>query len=205
MSEASRRINESLDFDMVLQGALDSACSLTSAHYGVMTLLDDGGGMQDFLSSGLSAQESERLWLMPEGLRIFQALANISEPLRLPDLVAHVRALGFADFSIPPPVGVFRFMAAPMFHRGARVGHIFVGDKDGGEEFTQADEETLVMFAAQAALVIANARTHREERQARADLETLVTPRRWVCGLRRRDGNSGVPQPGGHTHRGRPA
>ena len=30
------------------------------------------------------------------------------------------------------------------------------------------------MFAAQAALVIANARTHREERQARADLETLV-------------------------------
>ena len=30
------------------------------------------------------------------------------------------------------------------------------------------------MFASQAALVIANARTHREERQARADLETLV-------------------------------
>ena len=30
------------------------------------------------------------------------------------------------------------------------------------------------MFAAQAALVIANDRTHREERRARADLETLV-------------------------------
>ena len=41
-------------------------------------------------------------------------------------------------------------------------------------EFTQEDEETLVMFATQAALVIANARRHRDEQRARADLETLV-------------------------------
>ena len=46
--------------------------------------------------------------------------------------------------------------------------------RDGGAEFSLADQETLVMFAAQAALVIANARTHREERRARADLETLI-------------------------------
>ena len=158
----------------MLQGALDSARALTGARYGVMTLLDDAGGVQDFLSSGLTAEESERLWLMPAGLSILQTLTNISEPLRLPNLVEHVRALGFTDFTIPLPVGVFRFMAAPMFHRGGRVGHIFVGDKEGGEEFSQADEETLVMFASQAALVIANARTHREERRARADLETLI-------------------------------
>ena len=174
LSQASLRISESLDFDVVLQGVLDSARSLTSARYGVMTLLDDGGQVQDFLSSGLTAQESELLWRMPEGLRIFQALTGISEPVRLPDLAAHVRALGFRDFTIPLPVGVFRFMAAPMFHRGVRVGHVFVGDREDGEEFSQADQETLVMFAAQAALVIANARTHREERRARADLETLV-------------------------------
>ena len=65
-------------------------------------------------------------------------------------------------------------MAAPVFHRGDRVGHVFVGDRDDGEEFSQEDQETLVMFASQAALVIANARTHQEERRARADLETLV-------------------------------
>ena len=86
----------------------------------------------------------------------------------------HVRDPGFTEFTNPLPVAAFRFLAAPMFHRGERVGHVFVGDKDGGAEFTVADEETLVMFAAQAALVIANARAHREERQARADLETLV-------------------------------
>ena len=175
LSQATLRINENLDFDQVLQGVLDSARSLTGARYGVMTLLDDAGQVQDFLSSGLTAEESGQLWLTPEGLGIFQALTNISEPLRVPDLVAHVRALGFGDFAIPLPVGVFSFLAAPMFHRGARMGHVFVGYKDDGrEEFTLADQETLVMFASQAALVIANARRHREEQRARADLETLI-------------------------------
>ena len=174
LSEASLRINESLDFDTVLQGVLDSARSLTSARYGVMTLLDDGGGVEHRLTSGFTPAEAEQLWLTPDRWRLFEALTNISEPLRLPDLVEHVRDLGFTEFTIPLPVGVFRFMAAPMFHRGVRVGHVFVGDKENGEEFSLADEQTLVMFASQAALVIANARTHREERRARADLETLV-------------------------------
>ena len=43
-----------------------------------------------------------------------------------------------------------------------------------GREFSQEDEDTLLMFASQAALAIANARRHREERRARADLETLI-------------------------------
>ena len=172
--EACMRINESLDFGTVLQGVLDSARSITGARYGVMTLLDDGGRVEDFLASGMTAQEAERLWLTPDRYHLFQALTHVSEPMRVPDLVARVHAMGFTDFTIPLPVKVFRFMAAPMFHRGARVGHVFVGDREDGEEFSRADEETLVMFASQAALVIANARTHREEQQARADLETLV-------------------------------
>ena len=174
LSAASLRINESLDFDTVLQGVLDSARSLTAARYGVMTLLDDEGRVQDFMSSGMTGEEAERLWLTPDRWRIFESLTGIPEPIRVPDLVEHVRALGFTGFNIPLPVSVFRFMASPMSHRGARVGHIFVGDKHDGEEFTREDEETLVMFASQAALVIANARTHREERRARAGLETLI-------------------------------
>ena len=174
LSAASLRINESLDFDDVLQGVLDSARSLTGARYGVMTLLDGEGRVQDFLSSGLAEEESGALWAMPDGLRIFESLAGVSGPVRIADLAEHVRALGFGGFTIPLAVGVFRCMGAPMFHRDARVGHVFVGDREDGEEFSRADEETLVMFASQAALVIANARTHREERLARADLETLV-------------------------------
>ena len=54
------------------------------------------------------------------------------------------------------------------------MGLVIVGVREDGEEFSQEDQETLVMFAAQAALVIANAGAYREERRARADLETLV-------------------------------
>ena len=58
LSEASLRISESLDFDTVVQGVLDSARSLTGARYGVMTLLDDEGTVQDFQSLGMSAGEA---------------------------------------------------------------------------------------------------------------------------------------------------
>ena len=57
LSEASQRISENPDFDQVLQVALDSARSLTGARIGVMTLLDDGGQVQHFLSSGFSGGE----------------------------------------------------------------------------------------------------------------------------------------------------
>ena len=175
LSQASLRINQSLDFPAVLQGVLDSARSLTGASVGVMTLLDGGGQVQHFLSSGLTPAQAEGLWLTPDGQRVLEALSGLPEPLRIPDVVAYVRALGFTGFSIPVPVGrACTFMASPILHQDTRVGHIFVGDKDGGKEFTLEDQETLVMFAAQAALVIANAGAHREEQRARSDLETLV-------------------------------
>ena len=62
----------------------------------------------------------------------------------------------------------------PLLYRDTCVGNFFLAEKEGGQEFTSADEEGLVLFAAQAATAVANARTHRAERRARADLETLV-------------------------------
>jgi len=99
LSEASLRINESLDFDQVLQGVLDAARSLTAARYGVMTLLDDDGGVRDFLASGMTAGEAGQLWLTPDRWRIFESLTGVSEPLRVPDLAEHVRSLGFSEFT----------------------------------------------------------------------------------------------------------
>ena len=64
--------------------------------------------------------------------------------------------------------------ATPMRHRGRHVGTFFLGDKAGGQAFTRRDEEVLVLFASQAATAIANARVHRDEQRARADLEALV-------------------------------
>ena len=175
LSEASLRINESIDLDEVLQGVLDAARSLTGARYGVITLLDDAGWVQDFLSSGMTPEEARRIWDTPHGIRIFEYLSSLSEPLRVPDILGSLRSLGLPEF--PPPVsvgGVVSFLAAPVLHRGERVANLFVADKETGSEFISQDEETLVMFASQAALVIANARRYREERRARKDMETLI-------------------------------
>ena len=173
LSQASLRINESLDFDTVLQGVLDSACSLTGARYGVITLLDGSGKVQDFLYSGLTPEESRRFAEFPNGMLFFEYLSSISEPLRLRDFHSYVRELGLPEFH--PPMAVsspLPFLAAPIRHLGESVGAFYVGEKE--LEFTPEDEETLVMFASQAALVIANARRHREEQRTRTDLETLV-------------------------------
>ena len=173
LSQASLRINESLDFDTVLQGVLDSACSLTGARYGVITLLDESGQVQDFVTSGLTAEEHRRFTDLPEGMMFFQYLSNIQEPLRLRDFHSHIRSLGLPEFQPPMAVSTpLPFLAAPIRRLGESVGAFYVGEKD--VEFTTEDEETLVMFASQAALVIANARRHRDEQRARADLETLI-------------------------------
>ena len=103
----------------------------------------------------------------------FEYLSSISEPLRLRDFHSYIRELGLPEFL--PPMAVsspLPFLAAPIRHLGESVGAFYVGEKE--LEFTPEDEATLVMFASQAALVIANARRHREEQRARTDLETLV-------------------------------
>ena len=56
-----------------------------------------------------------------------------------------------------------------MRHRDTPMGGFFLAEKEGG--FTDRDEALLALIAQQAAAAIANARAHRDERHARANLE----------------------------------
>ena len=128
--------------------------------------------MEYFLASGLSPEEAQSLWEMPGGSEIFEYVSTFAEPWRAANFASHLRALGLPEFAPPKPMG--SVMTVPILERSARVGNIHMAHEDPGPEFSREDEETLGMFAAQAALAIANARRYREERQARAALETLV-------------------------------
>ena len=173
LSEASLHITEDLDLDAVLQGVLDGARSLTGARMGGVTILDDAGRLQDFITSGLTDEDHRRFVNLPGGPEFFAYLSSLPEPLRLADFSAHTTALGLPG--IGPPLGpVGSFLGAPIRLRGVRAGNLYLSDKEGGGEFTQDDEETLAMFASHAAMAIANARRHREEQRARAYLETLI-------------------------------
>ncbi len=175
LSRASQRINESLDLETVLQGVVDSARSVTDARYCVVTLLDDEGKVQEYLVSGMTPQEAGQMWSFPEASHLYEYLRQIKEPLRLVDLFGHNRALNLpevrpSEWNAP----TISFMAAPIDHRGECVGHFFLAGKVSGPEFTAEDEETLVMFASQAALVIANAQRYREQQRATAHREAIV-------------------------------
>ncbi len=192
LSEASLRINESLDLDAVLQGVLDSARSLTGASYGVFVLLDESGAIEDFLSSGLTPEEAQRMWSQPDGMRVFELLTGTEGPLRLADMLGYVWSQGVPSLQPPVEVGPsLPLLAAPVLHMGKRVGHIFLPAREDGGEFSREDEETLVTFASQAALVIANARRYRDELRARADLETLMDTA--PVGVVVFDGRTGAP------------
>ena len=188
LSEASLRINESLDFDKVLQGVLDSARALTKARYGVISTLDDGGGLDAVLTSGTTEEEHRQLIELPDGMKIFEHFSKIPGPLRVANFHAYATSMGL-DGRLP--ITVWSGLAAPIGHQGNSVGTIYLGHNSEDEEFTKEDEETLIMFASQAAMVMVNARRYRDERKARADLETLINTS--PVGVAVFDAKTGVP------------
>ena len=172
LGQASLRITADLDLDAVLQDTVDEARALTSARYGVLAMLDDSGEVESLLASGLTDDEFQGFQEIPNGAGIYEYLGQLPEPLRVADFASHADSLGLPEFL--PPVPVIAFLAVPIRHLDNGVGHIYVAHGEPGLEFSREDQDTLVMFASHAAMAMANARRYREERRARADLETLV-------------------------------
>ena len=170
LGAAVLRVSASLDLETVLREIVDSARALTGARYGLIATVDAAGQPQDFVTAGLAPGYHAEMATWADGPRLFEHFRNLSEPLRVADLPAYVRELGF-------PTGLIRsktMQCPPMRHHDVHVGTFFLGEKEGDQAFTRDDEEVLVVFASQAATAIANARTYRDERRAKADLEALI-------------------------------
>ena len=173
LSQASLRITGDLEPSAVLQGVVDGARSLTGASTAGLSALDERGQLWEFVASGLTPEEHRLVLELPGGLEFFAYLAQLPDPLRVADFSAYIRAAGLPD--IGPPLGpVGAFLRIPIRLLSRHVGDIYLAGKEDGGAFTQDDEETLALFAAQAALAIANALRYREERRGREYLETLV-------------------------------
>ena len=170
LSAASLRISASLDLETVLREVVESARSLTGARFGAIATIDEAGAPQDFVTSGFTEEQHRAMAEWSEGPRLFEHFRDVEGPLRIADVPAYVQALGFPTDRLPSKT----FQGTPMRHRGVHVGNFYLVDKEGGEAFTDEDEEILVLFASQAATAIANARTYRAEQRARADLEALI-------------------------------
>ena len=170
LTAAFLRISASLDVGTVVREIAEAARALTGARFAIIVPIDDTGQPEDVVFSGFTPEEQRMVEEWTDNLRVFEVLRDLPSPLRVADMPAYVRALGYSTEG----VCIRAFQGTPMRHRGALVGTFFLGEKETGPEFTDEDEEVMALFASQAAAAIANARTHREERRARADLEALV-------------------------------
>ena len=170
LTEAVLRINEDLDLDVVLQEVVDGARILTGARYGAITTIDEAGELQDLLFSGLSPEQEQAVVGYDRGMELFHYLSGADEPLRTGNFIAHAESVGFDGFE--PRIEAF--LGAQIKVRDRHVGTIFVGERHDDSEFTQEDEETVEMFASQAAMALVNARRYGDEQRARADLRALV-------------------------------
>ena len=170
LSSAILHINSTLDLTIVLQKVVDGARVFTGARYGIITTIDEAGQVQDYVSSGFTAEEHAKFAAWPDGLKPWSDFRDLPGPIRLTDLPVFVRSLGYS----PTRIRSKTFQGIPLQHLDVQVGNLFLAEKVSAPEFTDEDEELLVLFASLAATAIANARTYRDEQRNRADLEALV-------------------------------
>ena len=171
LNEANLQISASLDLETVLEEVVARASALTGARYGAIATVDESGVLQDFVTTGLSDEEQQRLSAWSDGPQFFEHVLDLAGPLRRVDLSGYVRKTGFSGDSLPAACA---FQVAPMLYRGAKAGILFLAGKAMGGGFTDEDEEVLQLIASQAAAAIANARKYHVEQRTRADLEALI-------------------------------
>ena len=94
LSEASVRINESLDGKVILQEVIDSARYLTNARYGVISAMDEVDGPIAVLTSGTTEDEHHQLLELSDRVRLYEHVIDLPEPLRLDNYTEFARSIG---------------------------------------------------------------------------------------------------------------
>jgi PAS domain S-box-containing protein len=147
-----------LSLPNVLAKIVKFACAVADATYGALGVLDAEGGLEDFITSGVSDAQRAAIGQLPRGRGLLGALIRDAHPVRLRRLQDDPRSGGFPDGH--PPMS--SFLGVPVTVRGKVYGNLYLTEKRGGAAFTEADERAVVTLAAQAGVAIENARLFAE-------------------------------------------
>jgi signal transduction histidine kinase len=169
--DAGIAVTSELSLDGVLQKIVEAAAELTGAKYAALGVIDRSGrALERFLTTGVDEETRERIGEPPHGRGILGVLIHEARTLRLHDLTADPRAVGF-----PPHHPLMQsFLGVPILLRGVGYGNLYLTEKEGGEDFTAEDEELVSMLASQAAVAIENARLYESATRWLAQLESLT-------------------------------
>jgi signal transduction histidine kinase len=158
-----------LSVEVVLRRIVEAAARVTGARYAALGVLGRDESISEFITFGITHEERLRLGHPPTGRGILGALISHPVPLRLPDLTADPRSVGF-----PPNHPPMRsFLGAPVISRGRVFGNIYLCDKQGAAEFSGQDEHDVLILAAQAGVAIENARLYEDTDRQKRLLEVI--------------------------------
>src|SRR5215207_4190226 len=162
--DVGRSLIAELDPEAVLDQLLAVALELTGAQYAAIGVLDDSREqLERFITRGIDEATHRAIGDLPRGRGVLGVLIRDPRPLRLADVGTHPESYGF-PLAHPP---MHSFLGVPIVVHGEAWGNLYLTQKDGGEEFTEDDERSIVVLADWAAIAIENARLyqHAEERR----------------------------------------
>jgi signal transduction histidine kinase len=169
--EVARSVLAELELDVVLERVLDSAQELTEARYAALGVLNESKTELDrFVTKGVDAETRALIGTLPRGRGVLGTLIEHPQPLRLSNVGAHPHSYGFPHGH--PPMRTF--LGVPVLVDGEPFGNLYLTEKAGGAEFSQADEDALQLLADFAGVAIDHARRYTDTRQRRDELERTV-------------------------------
>ncbi|EMY32880.1 histidine kinase with GAF domain [Arthrobacter crystallopoietes BAB-32] len=164
-------IAENHSLETILDQVVQTACNLVDARYGALGVIATGQILERFITVGLTPEEIERIGPLPVGHGVLGLLIRDPKPIRMHELGKHPDSYGFPPGH--PPMK--SFLGVPIRVSGQVLGNLYLTEKKGGGDFTEADEEVVVSLAAAAGVAVANARlfaqSERREQWLEASME----------------------------------
>ncbi len=162
MSDAILSMAAEPRVERVLRKLVESAGELVDAGYAALGIPDDEGeGFAEFIYTGMSDELVAKIGPLPRRHGLLATMLNETQPFRTPDIRKDPRFQWWPDAH--PRMS--SFLGVPVVSQGKVIAAFYLTDKVGATEFSQADQETIEMLAAHAAVAIENARLYERSRE----------------------------------------
>jgi signal transduction histidine kinase len=158
LDAAVRGIAGLVSVDDVLQVIVDRVRPLIGAQYAALGIVDASGRIERFPTSGMDEETRRSIGALPEGHGMLGLIIRENRSFLVPDINNDPRRYGFPP-NHPPMTS---FLGVPITVKGISLGRLYLTNKVGSDEFSEADRSLVETFALHAGIAMENARLHEQ-------------------------------------------